>query len=427
MDYVLFPTMSPLMGKALVENPGELLAALDQLSKRVDRGFVLAAARAAAVQITAANHGDLALLTIPWCIVTGEHPPVEPIIRNIHMGQGSLLGRLGVDLARPEHKHAPGPKFLITFSGRHLASGASKLEALKRSLQCLSQTIADAFYTLNSGNVYLVAECGDLSKLYEAFSPLHEISTEEISIEPILLWNEFLDTLRAIGQLPGTPAEAPAGCIESPTCCADLRPFTMPKGGRDRLKFTTWDTIEIPGVGEREIRLDGAYQIKRNHPSCADWVEAEVDIAMEDMQVQGNDDLLGQVRAFLRSDLPAPSQGRVTRGTIQDNRSDGAKHCAMDANVAFQLEKLGMTVVAKEPIHLTHAITHIPPIGQGGGTGDVRIPLYDIKNIEGAPIAYLRRVKTHIGDFISPSHAPHHPPSHGPQQPPSQSPGHDGP
>jgi hypothetical protein len=424
MDYVLFPTMSPLMGKALVENPGELLAALDQLSKKVDRGIVLAAARAAAVQITATNHKDLALLTIPWCIVTGEHPPVEPIIRSVHKGPSSLLGSLGVDLARPEHKHSVGPKFLIAFSGRHLAGGAAKVEALKRSLQCLTKTIVDSYYTVNSGNVYLVAECDDASRLYDAFSPLHEISPEEISIEPVLLWDEFVDTLRAIGKDPGAPEEAPEGCIESPTCCADLRPFTMPKGGRDRLKFTTWDTIEIPGVGEREIRLDGSYQIKRNHPSCANWVDAEIDITMEDMQVQGNDDLLGQVRAFLRSDSPAPSRGRVTRGTIQDNRSDGAKHCAMDANVAFHLDKLGVTVVAKEPIHLTHSITHIPPIGQGGGTGDVRIPLYNVNSLDGEPIAYLRRVKTHIGDFISPSHAPHHPPSHGPQNPPSPGPGH---
>ena len=56
------------------------------------------------------------------------------------------------------------------------------------------------------------------------------------------------------------------------------------------------------------------------------------------------------------------------------------------------------TLFNKEPIVLRHTITHIPPIGQGGGTqGRVAVNLYRSDDPEAPPLAILREVKTHIG------------------------------
>ena len=64
----------------------------------------------------------------------------------------------------------------------------------------------------------------------------------------------------------------------------------------------------------------------------------------------------------------------------------------------IEMSNLGMTVFNKEPILLEHTITHIPPIGQGGGTRPgIAIDLYRMDDPDGAPVAVLKRVKTHIG------------------------------
>ena len=60
------------------------------------------------------------------------------------------------------------------------------------------------------------------------------------------------------------------------------------------------------------------------------------------------------------------------------------------------------TVFNKEAIALEHTITHIPPVGQGGGTKErVDIPLYRKDDADGEPVAILHRVKTHIGSWLN--------------------------
>ena len=67
----------------------------------------------------------------------------------------------------------------------------------------------------------------------------------------------------------------------------------------------------------------------------------------------------------------------------------------------FKLPEAGVTVFNKEPIVLEHTITHVPPIGQGGGTrGRVEVKLYRTDDPDGPPVAILRQVKTHIGSWL---------------------------
>lgn len=194
------------------------------------------------------------------------------------------------------------------------------------------------------------------------------------------------------------PADASA-LAASPKSLSDLRLFSMPRGGIDRLNFVTWDTIEIVGHGEEVFELRGHYAIERADPTSADWAEASVDIRMRELSVSGSNERLGRLHASVNEEL-GESGGQVRSGTTYA-LPDSPKMCVMEGYMKFELPDAGLTLFNKEPIVLQHTITHIPPIGQGGGTrGRVAVNLYSTADPEGEPLAILRQVKTHIGAWL---------------------------
>jgi hypothetical protein len=189
--------------------------------------------------------------------------------------------------------------------------------------------------------------------------------------------------------------------VASPKSLDELQLFTMPKGGTDRLNFITWDTIEIIGKAEEVIEFHGYYAIERANPTSADWREASVDITMRELSVDGVSAQVGRIHASVNPDLGKTSGGQVRAGTTYA-APDSPKMCQMYGYMQFDLLDLGMTVFNKEAIMLEHNITHIPPVGQGGGTKErVDIPLYRKDTPDSEPVAILHRVKTHIGSWLT--------------------------
>jgi hypothetical protein len=190
--------------------------------------------------------------------------------------------------------------------------------------------------------------------------------------------------------------------VPSPKRLEDLHLFTMPRGGTDRLNFVTWDTIEVLGLGETDtVELHGHYVIERQDPSSADWREASVVIIMRELLVKGVSEKFGRIQATVNRDIGKSSQGLVHEGTAYEGFEDSPKMCTMEGYMTFELPDAGMTVFNKEKIVLQHTITHIPPIGQGGGTrGMVDVPLYGTDDPDGPPVAILHQVRTHIGSWL---------------------------
>ncbi len=191
--------------------------------------------------------------------------------------------------------------------------------------------------------------------------------------------------------------DASSGLVPSARSLENLRLLSMPEPGTDQLSFMTWDTIEVRGMGQDTIQLEGHYIIERLAPTSSDWASASVDIIMRELDVVGHSETFGELRASVNTEIGKQSRGQVRPGTIYPDRYDSPKLCVMEGFMKFELPELGVTLFNKEAIVLRHSITHIPPIGQGGGTGDVAVPLYSVDNPDGEPVATLRRVKTHIG------------------------------
>lgn len=189
--------------------------------------------------------------------------------------------------------------------------------------------------------------------------------------------------------------------VPNPNKLSELHLFTMPEGGTDRLNFITWDTIAVEGVGEETIEFHGSYTIERETPTSADWKEASVNIHMRELNVDGVSQKFGRIHASTNETIGKDSGGQVRAGTTYPDVIDSPKLCQMYAYAKFALLDLGMTVFNKEPILLEHNITHIPPIGQGGGTRpETAIQLYRVDDPDGEPVAVLKRVKTHIGAWL---------------------------
>ncbi|HEV2150135.1 MAG TPA: DUF6073 family protein [Longimicrobiaceae bacterium] len=185
----------------------------------------------------------------------------------------------------------------------------------------------------------------------------------------------------------------------SPKSVSELRVFRMAAGGLDRLNFATWDTIEVMGHGEDTVEFRGYYVIERENPTSADWSGASVNIFMRELNVSGTSAKFGRIRASTNEEM-GQSGGQVRAGTAYAF-ADSPKLCAMLGYMQFELADAGITVFNKEPILLEHKITHIPPVGQGGGTREgVEYPLYRKDDPDGPPVAILKRVRTHIGAWL---------------------------
>jgi hypothetical protein len=189
--------------------------------------------------------------------------------------------------------------------------------------------------------------------------------------------------------------------VPSPKSLSELHLFTMPEGGTDRLNFITWDTIAVNGFEEETIEFHGHYVIERANPTSANWYNASVDISMRALAVDGLSQQFGKIHASVNETIGTPSGGQVRPGTTYPDVANSPKMCEMYGYMKFDLTDLGLTVFNKEPILLQHNITHIPPIGQGGGTRPGYVTeLYNVDDPDGAPVAYLKQVKTHIGAWL---------------------------
>ena len=187
--------------------------------------------------------------------------------------------------------------------------------------------------------------------------------------------------------------------MPSPKSLSELRVLTMPKGGVDKLNFIAWDTIEVIGFGEDTVELKGHYVIDRANPTDSDWANASVDIRMLEMSVEGVSQKFGPIHASVNYDIGIESRGQVRAGTVYPGIEDSPKLCEMEGYMKFEVPGVPITVFNKERILLQHKITHIPPIGQGGGTGEVAVKLYNVEDPDGPPVAILKQVKTHIGSW----------------------------
>lgn len=177
--------------------------------------------------------------------------------------------------------------------------------------------------------------------------------------------------------------------------------WTPPVAGIDNLGITTVDTFAVPGVGEFTVEFEGWVRVVRSNPTAAEWSDTEVYTNLIEMKVSGTCEELGTITVTLNPE--ALSAGQI-RSPFDPYAGEGpsAKACRMAVGAIFDVPKLGMKLYNKEPVILTiDDVRCIPPAGAPGKGQIYRmLPLFDMANPEGEPVAYLTSLRFKMGGYL---------------------------
>lgn len=176
-----------------------------------------------------------------------------------------------------------------------------------------------------------------------------------------------------------------------------IRKFSATPGGIDNLALSSQDTFFIPGKGEFTVAFDGYFKVAREDPTSRDWAGADFYVNMVDMQLSGRSDELGPMQVRLNPDVV--SSGQV----FAAGAAAAAAKCRIATGAVFSLPDQQLSVFNKEPILLMNdAIESVPPVEDPNGEARIyRLPLYDTRNPDGPPAAYLTRLRYTVGNYLT--------------------------
>lgn len=184
---------------------------------------------------------------------------------------------------------------------------------------------------------------------------------------------------------------------------AEVVPWTAPDPGIDNLGISSVDTFAVPGVGEYTVPFDGYVRVVRSEPTSRQWSDAEVYTNLIEMKMVGHSDELGTIT--VRLNPKCLSTGQI-RKPFDPYAGEGpsAKACRMAVGAIFEMPKVGMTLVNKEPIILTiDDVRQIPPAGAPGKGQIYRmLPLHDLTRADDEPVAYVTSLQFRMGGYLTP-------------------------
>jgi hypothetical protein len=180
-----------------------------------------------------------------------------------------------------------------------------------------------------------------------------------------------------------------------------VAPYTPPAPGIDNLGITSTDTFRVPGVGEIMVDFTGYVRVARSRPTASDWNHAEVFTNLIDMRMRGEAPGVGPIVVTLNPDYLSTGQLWTPPDVITSTKP--AKACRMAVNALFHVPRLGKVMFNKEPILLTiNDVRAIPPAGNPGvGRIYEKLPLYDVQDPAGLPVADITALKFAMGTYLS--------------------------
>jgi len=178
-------------------------------------------------------------------------------------------------------------------------------------------------------------------------------------------------------------------------------PWTPPDPGIDNLGISSVDTFAVPGVGEYTVAFDGYVRVVRSEPTSREWATAEVYTNLIEMRMVGHSEELGTITVRLNPDCLSTGQIRTPFDPYA-GEGPSAKACRMAVGATFDMPKLGLHLINKEPIILTiDDVRQIPPAGSPGKGQIYRmLPLHNVEDLDGAPVAYVTSLRFTMGGYL---------------------------
>lgn len=176
-----------------------------------------------------------------------------------------------------------------------------------------------------------------------------------------------------------------------------IKKFDVTPGGIDNLALSSIDTFFIPGKGEFEVKFKGYFRVARSNPTSDNWAYAEWFVNMTDLRLEGRSSKLGKMNVRLNPEEISPGQVFAAGG------ANAAAKCRIATAASFEMSELGITAFNKEPILLMNdGIESVPPVEDPNGEAHIyRLPLFNVKEPNGEPVAYLTRLRYTVGNYIT--------------------------
>lgn len=180
-------------------------------------------------------------------------------------------------------------------------------------------------------------------------------------------------------------------------------PWRPTEPGIDNLGITSTDTFAIPGVGEYTVEFTGWVRVVRSEPTSTEWANAEVYTNLIEMKMVGASEELGRITVTLNEECLSAGQIRTPFDPYA-GEGPSAKACRMAVGAIFDMPKLNMRLMNREPIILTiDDVRSIPPAGAPGKGQIYRMmPLLDVNDPDGEPVAYLTSLRFAMGGYLAP-------------------------
>jgi hypothetical protein len=178
-------------------------------------------------------------------------------------------------------------------------------------------------------------------------------------------------------------------------------PWTAPDPGIDNLGISSIDTFAVPGVGEYTVEFRGWVRVVRSEPTSREWSKCEVYTNLIEMRMVGECAELGKITVTLNPDCLSTGQIRTPFDPYA-GEGPSAKACRMAVGAIFDMPKLGLRLINKEPIILTiDDVRQIPPAGSPGKGQIYRmLPLHDSENLNDEPVAYVTSLRFTMGGYL---------------------------
>jgi len=178
-------------------------------------------------------------------------------------------------------------------------------------------------------------------------------------------------------------------------------PFTPPPTGIDNLGISSTDTFYVVGKGDFTVDFRGFVRVARSVPTTDEWTSSEVYTNLIEMRMVGEAPGIGRIIATLNPECLSTGQLRTPFADMHCEQPE--KACRMAVGALFRLPQLGLVLFNKEPIELTiDNVRAIPPAGSPGVGRIYRmLPLFNMDDPDGAPVAYLTALDFAMGTYIT--------------------------
>lgn len=175
-----------------------------------------------------------------------------------------------------------------------------------------------------------------------------------------------------------------------------IKPFSTTPGGIDNLALSSDDTFLVPGKGELCVNFRGYFKVARENPTTNDWATADVYVNMMDIRLRGESKETGPITVRANPDFISAGQ------VFASGSARAAASCRIAAAVTFEIPGMGMTMFNKEPVLLMNdGINSVPPVEDPNGSAHLyKLPLFDMANPDGRPVAYITSLKYTVGNYL---------------------------